>query len=174
MAKREIADEIIEELIEQLETGKALSEICRDPRMPNRRTVTRWMRAGGELAERLSDAAEIGFHEFAEETLRLVESCEDSQKARNIFASRAWYLGKRSRAFAEKPVVGVAMNVDAGDTFSAIARVLDQASGRISGRRTGTYIVDGEGEAGSIDARRGLAALDSSCGAGLREDENGG
>lgn len=174
MAERQYSDAIIEELLQQLEAGKSLSEICRDPRMPNRRTVTRWQRGGDELAERLADAVEIGFHEFAEETLRLVADAEDPMQGRNILASRQWFLAKRSRAYGDKPVVGIAVNVGVDDTFDALTRVLEGAAGRISGSRERTYIVDDSGSARSVDA--GDAGLDDLAGPGrtrLGEDPDG-
>jgi hypothetical protein len=174
MADRQYSDEIIEELLQQLEAGKSLSEICRDERMPNRRTVTRWQRGADELAERLADAIEIGYHEFAEETLRLVAECKDPMQARNILAARQWFLGKRSRAFADKPLVGIAVNVGADDTFDALSRVLEGAAGRVSSGRERTYLVDRTGEARPVDAGAGeLDDLAGAGGPGLGQDPDG-
>lgn len=174
MADRKYPAEIVERLRERLEAGESIASICRDPDMPNRRTIYRWMRGADELAEQLTDSMEIGFHEFAEETLRLVAECPDAMQARNILASRQWFLGKRSRAFAERPVVGVAVNVDGGDAFAAIAGALENAAAAKSGGRVSTRTLAIEGEARSIDPAGGLADLAGHGGAGLREDEDRG
>lgn len=152
MAEHKYSDEIIDELLERLEAGKSLSEICRDPRMPNRRTVYRWQRAGDELSERIIDALDVGYDEFAEETLRLVAECECPHKARNLLASRQWYLGKRSRAYADRPVLGLAVNVDSGESFAAIAGALESIAAAKSSGRTGTRTLAIDSPTGPADS----------------------
>lgn len=165
----------ITRLIDRLAAGKSLSAICKGKGMPTRRTVQRWMQADDELAGRLLEAREIGFHEYAEQTLELVEKEPDPNKARVVLAARQWYLGKLSNAFRERPAsVGTVVNVDVADTFAAIARVLEQAAGRLSCRRDSTYLVDGEGQARPIDAGGGLLAhLDGTGREGLGKDPGG-
>lgn len=164
------SDDIVEELIERLARGDGLATICKDERMPNRRTVHRWMHANDELAERIMVAREIGHHAYAEATLELVEQCEDPQKARVILDARRWYLGKTSQAFAEKPIVGLAVNVDAGDAFAAIAGALDRAAAAVSSGRTSTFIVDQPSPRGSAHAGGQLEHLDGDGRPGVRED----
>lgn len=163
----------IARLLDQLAKGKSLSAICKAKGMPDRRTIQRWMQADDEFADRLQEARETGFHEYAEATLELVEKEKDPHKARVVLAARQWYLGKLSNAFRERPVsVGTVVNVDVADTFAAVARVLEQAAGRISGGRHSTYTVDRDGKARPIDSDGGLLAhLDGPRGERLGENE---
>jgi hypothetical protein len=154
MAQQTRDERIIERIIDQLAEGKSLTQICARKGMPSRRTVQRWLQADDELAERLHEAREIGFHQFAEETLELVENEPDANRARVILAARQWYLGKLSNAFREKPVqVGVQINgTDAGDAFAAVAGALDRAAAAIAGGGTSTQLLADESEAGSDSA----------------------
>lgn len=164
-------DEIIEEMLRRLADGEGLATICRDPRMPNRRTVYKWLHGNGELAERVAEAREAGYLYLGEKTLIDVEACEDPIRARLIFDARRWYLGKLSQAFAEKPVaIGAFVNVDAGDAFAAIAGALDRASASIAGRGTSTQRVVEQSEKRPADAPGGLADLAGTGGEGLGED----
>lgn len=150
-----IRDEaVIESITELLAEGKSLSAICAQDGMPTRRTIQRWMQGDDELAARLSEAREIGFHEYAEQTLSLVEAEPDANKARVILAARQWYLGKLSNAFREKPMqIGVQVNgADAGDAFAAVAGALDRAAAAIAGGGTSTKLLADESEAGSDTA----------------------
>lgn len=154
MAPPTIRDETkIDLIIEQLEEGKSLTAICQAEGMPTRRTVQRWMQGDDELAVRLLEAREVGFFQFAEETLELVENEPDPNKARVILASRQWFLGKLSNAFREKPVqIGVQVNGAAGDAFEAITGALNRAADAIAGGGTSTQLLVDEGEAGSDPA----------------------
>ncbi|WP_202902867.1 hypothetical protein [Novosphingobium resinovorum] len=168
-------EDVIEELLEKLAEGQGLATICRDPRMPSRQCVYKWMRTDESLAERIADAREAGYQYLGEKTLRDVEECADPIKARLIFEARRWYLGKLSQAFAEKPVaIGAFVNVDAGDAFAAVAGALDRAAEGIASRGTSTQRVVAESEAGPGDAPGRLAHLDGPGGAGLGENPNGG
>jgi hypothetical protein len=147
---------IIERIIEKLAQGKSLTAICEQRGMPSRRTVQRWLQGDDDLAERLHEAREIGFHQFAEQTLDLVEKEPDANRARVILAARQWYLGKLSNAFREKPVqIGVQVNgADAGDAFALVAGALDRAAAAIAGGGTSTQLLVDEGEARSDSAGR--------------------
>lgn len=156
----QFADDIIEELIARLGKGEGLATICADVRMPHRATVHRWMRADGELAQRIMDAREIGFHDRAERAVEEVRNATDPIKARVVFDAERWYLGKISQAFADKPVVvGALINVDADDAFAAVAGALESAASRIAGSGTSTRPVVIEGEARPSDAGGRLADL---------------
>lgn len=167
-------DEVVEKLLKQLAEGKGLATICRDPKMPDRRTIHRWSRANDDLAERINEAREAGFLHLGEKTLRDVEACTDPIKARLLFDARRWYLGKLSQAFAEKPVaIGAFVNVDAGDTFAAVAAALDRAATGIASRSTSTSTVVVQREAGPGDTIGGLADLDGTGRERLGEDPDG-
>lgn len=152
-AKNTRDEKLIERIIEQLAQGKSLTAICQQRGMPSRRTVQRWLQGDDELAERLLEARETGFGQFAEETLELVEKEPDANRARVILAARQWYLGKLSNAFREKPVqIGVQVNGDAGDAFAAVAGALDRAAAAISAGSTATSLLADESQTGSDPA----------------------
>jgi hypothetical protein len=141
---------VIDRILAELAKGRSLSTICRAPGMPARETVWRWTKGNDELAARVLEARECGFHAYAEETLELVQKCRDPHKARVLLDSRRWYLGKLSLAFAEKPVViGAVLNVDAGDAFAAVAGALDRAAAGISRGGTSTFVLADESSSGS-------------------------
>lgn len=145
-------DAIVERLLEQLAEGKSLLEICRDPQMPAARTILRWSNANDELAQRIHEAREVGFWLETDRLMEEMRTCPDAQRARNILDATRWRLGKLSNAFREKPsTFGVQVNVDVADAFDAIARVLDQAAGRISDGRSATRRVVAVSEAGPAD-----------------------
>lgn len=166
---------IIDKIADGLAEGKSLSAICRGRGMPARRTVQRWLRGDDDLAARLLEAREIGFHDYAERTVELVEREKDPHKARVILAARQWYLGKLSNAFRERPIsVGAVVNVDAGDAFAAIAGALEVAAAGIAGRGTSTRTVVIEGEARPGDAAGQLADMAGAGGERVGQDEDRG
>lgn len=175
MADREFADDVIEELLDQLTQGKSLTEICQDPRMPTRRTVQRWQRDDDELAGRILEAREVGFHHLAEQAVREAVEAADPIKGRLAFDARRWYLGKLSNAFAEKPIsIGAVLNVDRDDAFAAVTGALEKAAAAISSRRDSTITVDAVSSSGPADAPGRLADLAGSGGERLGEDQDGG
>lgn len=144
---------VIEHILAELAKGKSLSAICRAAGMPARETVWRWTKGNDELAERILEARECGFHAYAEETLELVQKCRDPHKARVLLDSRRWYLGKLSQAFAEKPIaVGALINVDGADTFAAISAALERAAHAIQSRSTATVRLADDSTPGSAAA----------------------
>ncbi len=63
-------DALIEEAIEWIANGKTLSDFCRQPGRPDRRTITRWIADDDDLVRRFTLARELGYDELAEEALR--------------------------------------------------------------------------------------------------------
>lgn len=166
---------IIDEICRQLEEGESLNKICAVQGMPGRTTVWRWINGDDDIAARLMAAREIGYVGRAEKLVDDVRKCTDPIKARLIFDTERWFLGKISRAFAERPVaIGVQVNVDTSDAFAAIAGALqDAAAARASlAHRTSAVVV--EGEARSIDAPRQLADLAGDGRPRLGQDTRGG
>jgi hypothetical protein len=154
--------EVIDRIVEQLAEGKSLTLICREEGMPTRQCVHNWMRGSEELAGRLLEAREIGFHLRAELAVAAAKACSDPIKGRLVFDAERWYLGKLSNAFAEKPVAfGVQVNVGAGnDAFAAIAGALDRAAAAVAGSGSGTRRVDLPSPPGPANTPRQLADLD--------------
>jgi hypothetical protein len=174
MGNRTFDDSLRGELLERLAAGEFLSSIARDERMPDVSTIKRWAAGSDSFAEEIRIARETGFEVEAERLVEFVENCDDPQKARAVSEARRWRIGKLSQVFRDRPLVGVAVNVDAGDhTFDAVAGVLEAASARLSSGRESTYIVDESGTARPIGARDRLPNLASDGGARLRENPDG-
>lgn len=97
--------EIVEELLERLRNGESMRAICADERMPSREVVRQWSEGDGELALAITRAREIGYFDRAEAAVEAAKAAEDAQKGRLAFDAERWFLGKLSKAFAEKVVV---------------------------------------------------------------------
>ena len=167
--------DVIDSIAEQLAEGKSLVVICKQDGMPARGVVYEWMRSDSDLAQRLYEAREVGFHLRAEMAVAAAKSAKDPIAGRLAFDAERWYLGKLSNAFREKPLaVGVSVNVDRDDAFAAIAGALDRAAAAISSGSNSTSAVVLEGEARPADAGRQLADLGGSGGPWLGEDPDGG
>jgi len=97
--------EIVEELLEALRDGRSMREICADPRMPSRETVRQWAEADDDLALAITRAREVGFFDRAERAVEEAKAAKDPQKGRLAFDAERWFLGKVSKAFADKTVI---------------------------------------------------------------------
>lgn len=144
-------DAIIDSLIDGLSEGKSLSQLCKGKGMPDRRTVQRWANGEDDLAERVREAREIGYHARAERAVEEARSAKDPIAGRLAFDAERWYLGKLSNAFREKPIaLGVQVNVgERDDAFAAVSGALDRAAAAISAGSTSTSSVAPDGAAGS-------------------------
>lgn len=97
--------EIIEELLERLRNGESMRAICSDKRMPSREVVRQWSEGDGDLALSITRAREIGYFDRAEAAVEAAKIADDAAKGRLAFDAERWFLGKLSKAFAEKVVV---------------------------------------------------------------------
>jgi hypothetical protein len=140
---------VIDHILAELAAGKSLSAICKAEGMPDRVTVWRWSKGDNELAARILEAREFGFQLRAEAAVEAAKCAKDPVAGRLAFDAERWYLGKLSQAFAEKPIaIGALVNVDAGDTFAAVAGALERAAEAISSRSSSTILLVDESEAG--------------------------
>lgn len=174
MERQRYPDEIIDRICEQLEEGQSLNLICREDGMPHRRTVERWANGDSELASRIREARELGYHFRAEAAVAAAKNASDPQAGRLAFDAERWYLGKLSRAFREKPLIEGTVNVGDPDAFAAFARALEEAKRARAGGASSTIEVDGDGKARSVDAGRELASVARLGGPGLGQDPHGG
>lgn len=97
--------EIVEELLEALRDGRSMREICSDDRMPSRETVRQWAEADDDLALAITRAREVGWYDRAERAVEDAKSAPDAQRGRLAFDAERWFLGKVSKAFADKTVI---------------------------------------------------------------------
>lgn len=98
--------EIVEEIIEALRDGRSMNEICKDERMPSRETVRNWCDADAELALAITRAREDGYHDRAERAVADAKTAPDAALGRLAFDAERWFLGKVSKGFADKVIVG--------------------------------------------------------------------
>lgn len=97
--------EIVEELLEALRDGRSMREICADERMPSRETVRQWSEADDDLALAITRAREVGWYDRAERAVEDAKLATDHQRGRLAFDAERWFLGKVSKAFADKTVI---------------------------------------------------------------------
>ncbi len=174
MPNRAYPPETIDRICEQLEEGKSLILICKQDGMPNRRTVQGWAEGNDDIATRIREARELGYHYRAEMAVAAAKNAIDPHAGRLAFDAERWYLGKLSNAFRDKPVVGVNVNVAGDDALAAVQGVLDRAAATISGGSHSTKQVALPSPAGPGDAGGdGLADMDGAGGERLGEDPDG-
>jgi len=102
--RNDFAEDVIEELLQALQDGKSMRQICRDKRMPDAATVWRWSKGDDDLASAIVRAREIGYYTRAEKAVEDAKSAKDPSLGRLAFDAERWHLSKLSRAFAEKVV----------------------------------------------------------------------
>lgn len=119
----EWTDDLVEELIERMESGETITAITKDPRMPSAATLWRWEDKQDELGERITRARERGYQARADAIMDRVKLCEDPQKGRLEFDAERWYLGKmQPKRFGDKIDVttgGDKLNRDLSDVEAA-------------------------------------------------------
>lgn len=67
-------DAVISQALDALASGQTLSDFCRQPGRPDRRTITRWVAADPILQQRFAEARRIGHDVIAESTLALADA----------------------------------------------------------------------------------------------------
>ena len=118
MAQEAFADDVIIELLSALRDGQSMREICRDKRMPDRETVSRWAKGDGELAANIVRAREAGYHARAERAVEDAKAAKDAGLGRLAFDAERWHLSKLSKAFADKVV-------HSGDPDEPVSQVIE-------------------------------------------------
>lgn len=98
------AEDVIREMLDGLREGKSMRQICKDKRMPDRETISRWAKGDDELAASILRAREAGYHARAEMAVEAAKSATDAALGRLAFDAERWHLSKLSRAFADKVV----------------------------------------------------------------------
>lgn len=167
--------EIIDRICDQLLEGKSLRQICSQEGMPDRVTVWRWGKGDDDIGDRLRDAWEVGFLSEGERIYEEVLACDDPKKAEVMLRAAQWHLGRRSAAYADKPLFqGALVNVGGHDAFAAFAGALEEARSARAGGATSTITVGANGAPGPIDAPGELARLAGAGGERLGQDPDGG
>jgi len=99
-----LREAVTEELLERLADGESLVAICRDQRMPNRKTVQRWQDDHADFDAAVTRAREAGMYVLAEKAVEAAETAEDASLGRLAFDAKRWYVGKLSNAFSDNKV----------------------------------------------------------------------
>lgn len=97
-------EDVILEMLNGLREGKSMRQICKDKRMPDRETISRWAKGDDELAASIVRAREAGYHARAEQAVEDAKKATDAALGRLAFDAERWHLSKLSRAFADKVV----------------------------------------------------------------------
>ena len=122
--------QMVDALLEQIEAGKSMREVCRTDGMPDHGTVIRWMRVDPVLATRYAQARMaqadvlVGRMEAVEEAV--TAGTMDSHAARVVLDSMRW----RASKLAPK-VYGDRLDVQVSDTRISITGALAAAQARL-------------------------------------------
>lgn len=72
------------QIAERLSDGEPLRQICRDPNMPQWRTVYDWIAAHPDFAARIARARELGQDVIAEDCLAIADDLTDEPASRRV------------------------------------------------------------------------------------------
>ena len=121
---------IMDSIMAQLEIGRSLVQVCRDDGMPDRETVSRWMRDDPAYAARYAYAramqADTLFSEMADVEHKVQAGTMDSHAARVVLDSMRW----RASKLAPK-IYGDRLDVQVSDTRISISGALAAAQARL-------------------------------------------
>jgi hypothetical protein len=122
--------QMVDTLLEQIEAGKSMREVCRTDGMPDHGTIIRWMRDDPALATKYARARMaqadvlVGRMEAVEEAVSA--GTMDSHAARVVLDSMRW----RASKLAPK-VYGDRLDVSVTDTRISITGALQAAQARL-------------------------------------------
>jgi hypothetical protein len=121
---------IMDRIMAQLEIGRSLVQVCKDDGMPDRETVSRWMRDEPAYAAKYAQAraiqADTLFSEMADVEKAVSLGTMDSHAARVVLDSMRW----RASKLAPK-VYGDRLDVSVSDTRISISGALQAAQARL-------------------------------------------
>ena len=121
---------IMDRIMAQLEMGRSLVQVCKDDGMPDRETVSRWMRDEPAYAAKYAYAramqADTLFSEMADVENKVQAGTMDSHAARVVLDSMRW----RASKLAPK-VYGDRLDVQVSDTRISISGALQAAQARL-------------------------------------------
>lgn len=126
-------EKLVNDLWSRLACGESLIDICKDPKMPARQTITRWMAADPELEKLIDDAYKWKARYFGEAILDVAEggslSTNDIRRDELKVKALMWLAGKYNRK-----VFGDSQQIEVTDTrpvihlpqaFAAYGNVID-------------------------------------------------
>jgi hypothetical protein len=98
-------DTVTPALVERIESGRSLHDVCKDKDMPSAVSVYEWMADDPAFKLTITRARETGYFDRAERAVAAAKEASDPQKGRLAFDAERWFLGKVSKAFADKVVL---------------------------------------------------------------------
>lgn len=97
--------ELVQAMMVRLMEGETLRAICREPDMPSRETVYRWLFEDRDFSDQYTKAREVGAEAVFEQTLEIADNddYEAVQRDRLRVDTRKWFLAKMMpRKYADK------------------------------------------------------------------------
>jgi len=123
--------QIMDQIMVQLELGRSLVQVCKEPGLPDRETISRWIRDEPGYAAKYAYAramqADTLFSEMAEVEAKVQAGTMDSHAARVVLDSMRW----RASKLAPK-VYGDRLDVSVSDTRISISGALQAAQSRLA------------------------------------------
>lgn len=91
-------EELADSIVERLEDGDSLIEICLAESMPHRRTVLRWMAANDAFATRCARAREAGAEVDEHKVKTTADGCTEAnvQSAKVKISTYQWIAAKKA------------------------------------------------------------------------------
>ena len=115
---------VIEQIMSQLETGKSLVQVCKQDNMPDRETVSRWMRDEPGFAARYAHAramqADTLFAEMALIEDKVTVGSMDSHAARVVLDSMRWIVGTERPDNSASVLWSIPSNARAARIWAAV------------------------------------------------------
>lgn len=73
-------EEIKDQLVDWLSEGRTLKDFCRQPKMPNYRTIYNWIDADDHFRASIAHARDMGYDVIAEEALQIADTMHLGRK----------------------------------------------------------------------------------------------
>jgi hypothetical protein len=133
--------QIMDQIMVQLELGRSLVQVCKEPGLPDRETISRWIRDEPGYAAKYAYAramqADTLFSEMAEVEAKVQAGTMDSHAARVVLDSMRW----RASKLAPK-VYGDRLDVSVSDNRISISGALLAAQSRLALMHDASHVQD--------------------------------
>ena len=151
--------QIMDQIMVQLETGRSLVQVCKDPVMPDRETISRWIRDEPGYAAKYAYAramqADTLFSEMADVEAKVQAGTMDSHAARVVLDSMRW----RASKLAPK-VYGDRLDVSVSDNRISISGALLAAQSRLALMHDAAQVQDVQDVQAKPDQGEGVGPSD--------------
>jgi hypothetical protein len=90
----EFSQEIFDEICDRIVDGESLRSICRDEKMPSRKTFFQWVNNNETLGNQYARAKSDQQDTYVEQIIEIADTEPDPNKARVRIDARKWHAGK--------------------------------------------------------------------------------